>query len=519
MKLAEITTNSSFAPELFVLWANGEFCVVEKKPKNKLENRETLARLYTAFLEEIKGEDREQANRFLRTLWRELPPVKIPLSIPRIIREDGFLGRYAIGAPIQVGTLRTIWEKLTSPIVEIEGLSPLTLGWNSVEEPFHDIDATPPGLLSKFSLAWKLKKDEELLRKIHEDLKKVAMIENAEKRCRLTLALLSHAAAYRELEGRILKIPSFRKAGEIVIYACYQHLIEEGVKTISLVPTVSGEPGIYLCQGTELWPSQPSVLGSILANFAYHGSATAAYAHSWRRIHKQLRDLKMPIVAGHSMGGALAMQIGLYSHTLVDRVFAFNPPVPNQRDYDFYHQVEKSRQEKIQVITNLDDFAFWRIGSKIIGKVTIYLGKKRWRYYAVGFWDCLLLLPAFVKFFLNVWHAFPAHQNITELSESWVGFPLSKQEIEKEHEDRPSRFDYLHFLPKLYDPFKTFLRFARSTFGWRMREQYLRNEIEILALHERDLIDTQNEGNREEIEVELKELRRQKEVLLSKLRR
>ena len=111
------------------------------------------------------------------------------------------------------------------------------------------------------------------------------------------------------------------------------------MKTASLFPQEEGAPSIYLCQGTELWPSQPSMFGSILANFAQHGAATEAYAHSWRRIHKHLRELGRPFVAGHSMGGSMALQIGLYSHALVERVYAFNPPVPGERDALFYQKL------------------------------------------------------------------------------------------------------------------------------------------------------------------------------------
>ena len=211
------------------------------------------------------------------------------------------------------------------------------------------------------------------------------------------------------------------------------------------------------------------------------------------------------------------MQIGLYSHHLIDSVYAFNPPVPNVRDYSFYHQMSENCRNKIQVITNLDDFAFWRIGAKVIGNVTLFLGKKRWRYYSVGLWDCLFLIPAFIKFIRNVRHAFPAHQNIAALYENWVSVKLTQEEIEKENIERTSRFDYLHFFPKLYDPMKVLITRARKIFKWGLEEEYLRNEIEILALHERDLIDTITDENQAEVEHELKELRRQKGILIKKL--
>lgn len=83
---------------------------------------------------------------------------------------------------------------------------------------------------------------------------------------------------------------------------------------------------IYLCQGTEIWPSQPSVLASLLVNCAEHGSATEAYKQCRQRLHHDLTRFSIaPYVIGHSMGGALALQIGLYSPSLIHKAYAFNP--------------------------------------------------------------------------------------------------------------------------------------------------------------------------------------------------
>ena len=114
-------------------------------------------------------------------------------------------------------------------------------------------------------------------------------------------------------------------------------------------------------------------------------------------------------------------------------------------------------------------------------------------------------------------HAFPAHQNIAALSENWVEVRLTQEEIEKENAERLTRFDYLHFFPKLYDPMKALLTQIRRIFRWRLEEDYLRNEIEILALHERELIDTFAEGSQEELEKELATLRLQKAALIKRL--
>ncbi len=520
MKLADIYEKGGRGG--WVLWKEGRFSVQATIPDLRRLNRETLARVYVSCVEEVKHQGNwEEANRFVRALWIEECDPGRPKSLPRIIGEDGFMRMYALGEPLSVDLFHKIWKRLGEPIGnKTIWLNPIRIEWNQESSLFFDEDATPPGLLPKLFITHRLKKDKEQLAHIRQDLVRVANIQDPVKRRWLTLAILSHGAAYREIEGKVLNIPSFVHCGKLVAYRCHKHLIAEGVRTVSMTPIEEGAIPIYLCQGTELWPSQPSMIGSIMANFATHGSATAAYAHSWRRIHKHLRDLNngnLPLVAGHSMGGSLAMQIGLYSHDLIDRVYAFNPPVPNERDYTFYHNMDPSRKEKLVVSANLDDFAFWRIGGKVIGNVTLFLGKRRWRYYPVALLDCLLLVPAIVKFFLNVRHAFPAHQNILALSENWISFVLTQEEIERENQERSSRFDYLHFFPKLYDPMKSLFRMVRKRFGWRMEAQYLRNEIEIIALHERDLLDTMTDENQEEIMRELRELHRQKEILRKQL--
>jgi hypothetical protein len=522
MQLSDLTARK-IQQDAWIVWKQDAFDVEPYKPLNRRNNRETLARVYTAFVFQLeeKGIPKARASALVRALWIEETGPNRSRSLPRIVGEDGFLRMYSIGAPLYVEHFMRIWKRLNEPLENITvELEPIYPEWNSSGIFFHDVDATPPGFLPKLFRYFRVKKDEELLVLISEDLHTISHLENSQKREMLTLAVLSHGAAYRELEGRILHLPHFSKKGEQIPYICHQHLIAEGVKTISLIPQISGATPIYLCQGTELWPSQPSVLGSILTNFAENGSATAAYAHSWRRIHKHLREMPgIPIVAGHSMGGALALQIGLYSHNLIKKVYAYNPPAPHERDYLFYHQLSRASQSKIEVITNLDDAVFWRIGSKLIGNITLFIGKIRWKYYSVGLWDCIFFLPAFVKFMLNVWHAFPAHQNITPLYESWIRVKLTQAEIDKENTERTTRFDYLHFLPKLYDPTKNLLTYIRKIFKWQHEKEYLRNEIELISLHERDLLDTINESNKAEIQHELKTLQTQKSLLISRLLR
>ncbi|MEZ5314755.1 MAG: hypothetical protein R3E91_00865 [Chlamydiales bacterium] len=505
----------------WILWKENAFSLVHTKPLKKPKNRETLAHVYMACVEACKAESWEEANRLIRFIWiQENPPTK-SASLPRIIDQDGFLRMYALGQPLCTELFFRIWERINDSIdIKKIDLHPICIEWNEESALYFDENATPPGLLPKLFITHRLKKDKEQLSNIYQDLARLAYIQDDFRRQWLTLAILSHGAAYREIEGKILKIPSFKKSDQLVAYRCHKHLIAEGVRTISMVPMKEKAIPIYLCQGTELWPSQPSMIGSIMANFATHGSATAAYAHSWRRIHKHLRDLyngELPFVVGHSMGGSLAIQIGLYSHDLIHQAHAFNPPNPNRRDYEFYRSMDEIRKRKILISANLDDFAFWRVGEKVIGNVTVFLGKKRWRYYPVYFIDCILLIPAIVKFMFNIWHAFPAHQHILPLSENWLSFHLTEKEIEQENKERAQRFDYLHFFPKLYDPMKSLFCFLRKFFKWRMEAQYLRNEIEIITLHERDLIDMINDENHKEIMRELRTLQIQKEHLRQKL--
>jgi pimeloyl-ACP methyl ester carboxylesterase len=519
MKWEDIVDNPRIHEALWMSWQKDGFELQQNKPKDRKQNRETLARAYLALtrLLEKEGVTPLSASARVRAAWHGEVTTTIA-SLPGIIRDDGFLSMYASGSPLQVKRFLQLRKKVA--ICSESSFYPIQIEWIPPDARFHDVDATPPGVLPKLFRYFRLQKDKELLVLIEEDLRAISRIKDSHRRELLTMAVLSHSAAYRELEGRTLQIPSFTEPGYCIPYLCHQHLIAEGAKTITLVPQKAGAASIYLCQGTELWPSQPSVVGSIMTNFAAHGSATEAYAHSWRRIHKHLRELPgTPIVAGHSMGGALAQQIGLYSHNLVQKIYAFNPPAPHERDYLFYHQLSGASQRKIQVIANLDDFAFWRMGSKLIGNITLFMGKTRWRYYPVGLWDCLLFVPAFVKFILNVQHAFPAHQHIVALHENWVSVKLTQVEIDRENRERVGRFDYLRFLPKLYDPTKNLLRYLRAIFRWKLEKDYLRNEIELISLHERDLIDTLNEANKEEIQHELKTLQVQKSALISRLLR
>jgi len=506
----------------FLLYQKQAFSLTPKEP-SKPENRQTLQNLYLYCVQKVrKRGEHENANAIVRALWSEYLPKKKDKTLPQIIRNDGFLRMYAVGAVVTVDFTRAllkVFEYGTLP--DVSEVKPISFGECSNWQDYFDVDATPPGFLAKFFKTFRLRADAKMLQQVRQDLRLASGIADPIKRARVACALLSFAAAYREIDQQIMQVPHFEKEGTLVSFACNQHLLAEGVKTISLTP-LEEHPPIYLCQGTELWPSQPMMLGSILANLGEHGSATDVYAHSWRRIHKQLRDLyeqtgQLPIVTGHSMGGALAMQVALYSHSLIDHAYAFNPPLPGPRDEQFYQTLSPAIQSQLSIFANLDDMAFWRIGEKLFGNVTIFMAKERWRYFPVKLIDALLFIPAVVKLIANIIYALPAHQRVVDLCENYLFFTLSSAEIALENRERRERFDYLRFLPRLYDPLRLSINFFRKIFKSNLQEELLSNEIEIIALHERDLIDTMTESNKKETFKQLEALKQQKRTLQDKL--
>lgn len=494
---------------------------VSSKRALEYKNRRTLFFVYQECIEKAAkrhGVDFKLANRFVRKVWKEKIHLARIKDLPGLVEKDTFLAMYILGRSLSVSQFSIVWEGLNEAIVEPLPRS-LKFGETKDASIYYDVKATPPGILPKMLTQYRIRQDFELLKHVQSDLDHVQRMKDPKKRKTTTLAILSHGASYREMEGKILEIPSLVEGSkEMVPYRFKQHLLWEGIKTISAFPLKGREkhPGIYLCQGTEIWPSQPSMLGSIFANLGTEGCATEPYAFSWRQIHKHLRALShrngpLPIIAGHSMGGALAMQIALYSHGIIEKSYAFNPPVVEKRDYDVYHQLSKEAQKKILVFANLDDLPFWRIGSRVIGQVHVICSEKRWTYRPIKLWEIMTLFPALMKSVLNLIYSFPAHQSIFFLSRSYLIIPLSEEEIEQENRERVLRPDHIFFFPKLYHPARRLLHFARKHFKWELYEEYLKSQIEIIDLHCQDLQDALPPGK--ELNAALRELHRQKESL------
>lgn len=500
----------------FLSYKEGEWDVELTPLLFEEDRRYTLAHLYKECAE-------KKGSSNLRKIWDQLAPPTLT-DLPSVLADDGFVRMYANATPISVSFFRQIWECQKVCQVESSDLKPIMIGETYDSDLYFDVDATPPGFLPKIFSKFRLERDPYLLENIQADLIRVSEIQEKRKRDFLTLAILAHGASYREIEGRILKIPSFSSTapGVLTPYCFQQHLVWEGIKTVSAFPIIheDKERAVYLCQGTEIWPSQPSMLGSIFANLGKEGSATEPYAHSWRRIHKHLRHLTKPLlpyVAGHSMGGALATQIALYSHPLIKKAFIFNPPAPEKRDHEMYRSLPEDVQTKLQVFASIDDLPFWRIGSSIIGQVTCFLGEHRWRYRPVKKWELLMVIPFIIKTIRNMINALPAHQRIVALLRSYIYFELSKEEIEKENSERLIRFDHIDFFPKLYSPAQRLLKTVRKFFGWELYDEYLKSQIEIIELQEADLKETLEKEDGVEVLEQLASLKKQKEELLKKL--
>lgn len=483
--------------------------------KHEQINRITLGLIYQLLSEKRGGE-------WVRALFQAVVPLSSS-ALPSFIRNDRFLTLYAEGRALSVALFKQLYET-TERGRELEVFLPaFRVGSTPNAARYFDIKATPPGLLAKLFTRARLSKEPELLYQVQSDLHLIGAIGDREKRIFLTYAVLSHGATYRHLEGRVLLLPSPTQRGRMIPYRFKEHLIWEEVKTVSGVPLEEPEshPGIYLCQGTEIWPSQPSPLGTIFANLAKEGVATEPYAYAWRQIHKHLRLLKeatgsLPIVAGHSMGGALAAQIALHASPLIQKALAFNPPVVGERDYQHYKELPKKEQKKLFVYANLDDLPFWRIGEKVIGQVTIFLNGKRDRYRPIRIRERFLLIPALYKLVLNVIHTFPAHQNIYALSAHYLEVEVSQEEVELENEERLARPDHLFFFPRLHGPLRRWLNVWRRMKRGPRYVDYLKSQIEIVELHEEDLLQNPFFGSEEKLE-ELQVQKRLLEKMLSRV--
>lgn len=486
MRLEEIIQNVALKDTLCVHFREGGFVCSKHKGYSREERRRTLFEAFKSLVA-MRGGD----NALVRGLWDEKAPL-IPPTLPSALEEDSFVRMYAEGEALTLGLVRAVATLVpTKPLPP-----PLFLEERQDAHAYHDVSSLPEGMRSKISRTLRRKSEPQLLKWVQEDLLRACTIADLEMRRWVTLSILCHGASYRDLEGRVLFIPSLVKEGhtETLPFACREHLLWEGIKTVSVFPLEreNEERGFYLCQGTQVWPSQPLMLETISASLSEKGVAAEPYAHAWKQVHQHLLELKkrgglLPYVGGHSMGGALASQIALYSHPYLESAFAFNPPVVESLDAAIYERLSFRSQVKLQVFAGIDDFPFWRIGSHVIGKVRILAGEKRWKYHPVTRRDMLFFLPALIKSLGNIAPIILSHRRVIFLMRTFLVLPLTTTQINRENRERPHRFDNIRFIPKFYRLVRFLVTLRRKYFKWEKREDYLKSRLEIVQLHIQDL--------------------------------
>lgn len=446
------------------------------------------------FISEKKG-TKEERRRALAYVFKEIPykkaweAVRTPhYNLPKVIESHPFLRMYVEAWPLRVASFRKIYESQRDVVSRVQVYQ------TQNADEYYNVRQFSPKPLERFIPTWHKKKDPRLLEHLQHNLDKVAQIDDHQVRKWLSLALLTKAA-FRELEGKILYVPSFETKEVMIPYTLSEHMLWHGIKTVSCVPLENSYRGIYICQGTETSPVQPHMLATVFANLGIEGAATEPYAHSWRQIHRHLRELakithELPIVVGYSMGGSLATQIALYSHPFIAEAVAFNPPVVEERDFELFNQLSDTAKEKLKIFANIDDLPFWRLGSKVIGKVHLLFGEKRWKYHRFTKWDRILLIPAFIKGCINVFHMVPSHQDLVFLMRTFCIMPLSQEEVQIENDERTKRAGYILIFKKFYRPVRFLVQIAQRLFRWNERLEYVKNELEIAYLHELDLEET-----------------------------
>lgn len=446
------------------------------------------------FISEKRG-TKEESRRALAYIFKEIPYKKAwemlagrYYNLPKVIESHPFLKLYAEAYPLNLASFRKVYANKGGVVSRVKVYQ------TQNADDYYNVRELSPKPIERFIPKWHKKQDSKLLEHVQHNLENASQIEDDQLRKWVTVGLLSKAA-FRELDGKILYIPCFKTKGLLIPYTLSEHMIWQGIKTVSCIPLEEGYQGIYICQGTETSPVQPHMLATVFANLGIEGAATEPYAHSWRQIHRHLRELAkithtLPLVVGYSMGGALATQIVLYSHPFIEEAIAFNPPVVEERDYELYNQLSDKAKAKLLIFANIDDLPFWRLGSKVIGKVHILFGERRWKYHRFTNWDRYLLFPAFIKGCINVIHMVPSHQDLVFLMKTFCIMPLTDEEVQIENSERTKRAGHIVIFKKFYRPMRILVQLAQRLFHWNERLEFLKNELEIAYLHELDLEET-----------------------------
>lgn len=497
------------------------------KPKTGKECRKTLICLLRALIEEKVAKKQitfNESSRQLRTLWAQR--MESPFdSLPEVVNRDPLLRMLVKGEPLSIEWLRPFVIDFLKD--EHPGILPPLLVEARSKPLYHPVRPTPQGLMAKLTVRARKIADAKQIEESIENFSELAFEKDPQLRKWQTFATLAHGSAYRELHQKELWLPDFNIFGRLTRYTCEEDLISEGIKTAALYPEEgSGVHGIYLIQGSNPFPSQPHTMASFIENFGQGGSGRRAYEHSWRRIHKTLKKLmraaegRLPYIVGHSLGGSLAIQIGLYSQLFAEESFAFNPPMPQEKDYIYFRSLPESSQKKIQIFVNGDDFAFWRLGAAVFGQVYLVYGVEAWNGVLITKNDRRFIFPYLYKIYKNFALTIPSHLATYLLDSHFVVSLLSEEEKALENIQRQKRIDHLPFLPSLQEPGRQFFRTLRRIFSRTSEKRVLKNEIELLQMQEEELRFLTQENPLEKFEkkiAHLQEKRHERELQLKRL--
>jgi hypothetical protein len=481
-------------------------------PKSERERKRALIQF---FHEAAPYQEQKQQ---LRSFWTFSEATKDPF-LPEVIKRDGFLT-----ALVKAHPLHTDWALyLLENFKEHTDKDP-TLIVEAQDKPLYNrVMPTPNGLMAKLSVSARRAADREQIEHSIENFSRLAFEERPQMRKWQTYATLAHGSVYRELNQRELWLPDFEVRGKMVHYRCEEDLISEGIKTVLLFPEKGSRAnGIYLIQGTNPYPSQPQTLASFLENFGKGGSGRGAYEHSWRRIHKHLKSLvraadgRLVNVVGHSLGGSLSIQIALYSQAFVEENYAFNPPMPQEVDRDYFFSLPENSQKKLNIFINGDDFASWRLGACLFGNVYLVLGMEPWHALNIRKRDVSLVLPYVYKLLKNFAFTIPNHITSYLLDTHFVVIPFSEKEIAIENEERQKRIDHMKFLPTMNSSVRNFFRGVRRFFSRGSERRVLQNEIEILNMQAEELTGKTDKESLQKLE-EIHEKREELHVQLRPL--
>ncbi|MBJ7450417.1 MAG: hypothetical protein JHC93_08680 [Parachlamydiales bacterium] len=216
-------------------------------------------------------------------------------------------------------------------------------------------------------------------------LKIAKSINNQEARNIAVLQILSMKTGYTE-KGTIesLKIPSLTKLDHEVEYS-FSKDVFNGLVMWSGIPISNGDsdqPPLVIFQGTTLGNYHKHSIKKLRADTDDKACGYKTFEEFKDYIEQRLKTIHeitgfKPIIMGHSLGGSLANLTGLYLNKFIDYSVSFNSPGVADSIWNDYLKLTPSQKDRINSYANLDDFAFWTVRGKVIGRPYLLSGVKR----------------------------------------------------------------------------------------------------------------------------------------------